>query len=588
MSRRGAGRDGAAHDRSRTGRRSRSPPRSRRWPAASTGRWSSSGTCAPSGPRRSCGRASSPRSRTSCGPRSRSSPATSTACSAWAGRRRPSGGRWSGSASRPRACRPSWTSCSTSRSSSTRASRSTARGSSVAELLDAVIGGLGEWPGMPPVHVDGARRPARRPRGRGAHRPRPGRTSSTTRAATAGPGSIEIRARRQRSTVVITVEDEGPGIPPDERALVFDRLYRGRAARDAAPRGHRHGPPRLPSPRRGARRADLDRARAGPQRRLLQPPGRRAGATSRVGEPGEPGLAVRPGDGRAIPGRSPDRAAARARSRPCPGHGELVLIVEDEPEFRELVELWVSRHGWRTATAADGLEVMRRFEEEAPDLVLLDLNLPGMDGWEVTEWIRRVSSVPILMVTAHGIGGRRRPRPRQRAPTTTSPSPSGCPSSWPGSPRPCAACASPAAGPRDDAHRASRACGSSPRPHRVVGEATEVHLTPTEFRLLVTLARHPGILREPRGAAAWRLGTHLRRGDAGPAGHDAQPARRSWPLRRPGRTFIVTEYGLGYRFQPGPERAGVPRSPSARIARVPSSHRPPVSLPRPRALGAPS
>ena len=85
------------------------------------------------------------------------------------------------------------------------------------------------------------------------------------------------------------------------------------------------------------------------------------------------------------------RAVAPPRPEPDrPGHRELVLIVEDEPDFRELVELWVSRHGWRTATAADGLEVMRRFEEEAPDLVLLDLGLPGMDGLSVTEWMKQV------------------------------------------------------------------------------------------------------------------------------------------------------------------------------------------------------
>ena len=109
----------------------------------------------------------------------------------------------------------------------------------------------------------------------------------------------------------------------------------------------------------------------------------------------ESGSGSRPPDSRrVIPPPTPDR--------PQPGHGELVLIVEDEPEFRELVEMWVSRHGWRTAVAADGLEVMRRFEEEEPDLVLLDLNLPGMDGWEVTEWIRQVSVVPVLIVTAMG------------------------------------------------------------------------------------------------------------------------------------------------------------------------------------------
>ena len=218
-----------------------------------------------------------------------------------------------------------------------------------------------------------------------------------------------------------------------------------------------------------------------------------------------------------------------------PGHGELVLIVEDEPEFRELVELWVSRHGWRTATAADGLEVMRRFEEEAPDLVLLDLNLPGMDGWEVTEWIRRVSTRPDPDGHGHGRRGRRRPRPRQPAPTTTSPSPSGCPSSSPGSPRRFAA--SRLAGGRPADGRADRAPDGlriEPVTHRVSGDGGRG--PPHAHGVPPAASRSPAgrdALRGPRGAAARRLGTHLRRGDTAPPGHDAQPAGEAGRRRRP-------------------------------------------------------
>ena len=122
----------------------------------------------------------------------------------------------------------------------------------VAELLDAVIGGLGEWPGMPPVHVDGARRlPDVHVDAVRIGHVLVNLVDNARRYG--GTGAIGIRARRQRSTVVITVEDDGPGIPPDERALVFDRLYRGRAARDAHPGGTGTRPPRLPSPGRGAR-----------------------------------------------------------------------------------------------------------------------------------------------------------------------------------------------------------------------------------------------------------------------------------------------------------------------------------------------
>ena len=271
---------------------------------------------------------------------------------------------------------------------------------SVVDLLDEAIGGLGEWPGMPPVHVDGARRGARRPRGRGQHRTCPGEPGRQ-RAPVWRTGCH----RHPRPSPAEHGRDHrggrGPGDPAG-RAGAGVRPPLPRPDRPRRPsRGDRHGPPRLPPPGRGARRADLDRAGGGPQRDLLQRPGRaqgsRLGWGSRVshGSRSRSARGTRSPDGRRIvPPPVPERVV--------PGHGELVLIVEDEPEFRELLELWVSRHGWRTATAADGLEVMRRFEEEAPDLVLLDLNLPGMDGWEVTEWIRRVSSVPILMVTAMG------------------------------------------------------------------------------------------------------------------------------------------------------------------------------------------
>jgi two-component system, OmpR family, KDP operon response regulator KdpE len=231
-----------------------------------------------------------------------------------------------------------------------------------------------------------------------------------------------------------------------------------------------------------------------------------------------------------------------------PGHGELVLVVEDEPEFRELVELWISRHGWRTATAADGLEVMRRFDQEAPDLVLLDLNLPGMSGWEVTRWIRVRSTVPILMVTAMGGEGDvvrglesgaddyltkpvRMPELIARVAAAlrrvqlASPKPSG----------------------DDVIEHAGLRIEQGAR--RVLGDRAEVHLTPTEFRLLVTLATRPG---EPIGHP------DLLRAVWGPTyGEETQLLRVTMRNLRgklaeasPGRTFIATEYGVGYRFKP--------------------------------------
>ncbi|HYI23541.1 MAG TPA: response regulator transcription factor [Candidatus Limnocylindrales bacterium] len=77
-----------------------------------------------------------------------------------------------------------------------------------------------------------------------------------------------------------------------------------------------------------------------------------------------------------------------------------VLIVEDEPTVRETLAESLVEDGLRVTTAADGPQALERFRADRPDLVLLDLMLPGMSGIEVCRIIRAESSVPILMLTA--------------------------------------------------------------------------------------------------------------------------------------------------------------------------------------------
>jgi DNA-binding response OmpR family regulator len=81
---------------------------------------------------------------------------------------------------------------------------------------------------------------------------------------------------------------------------------------------------------------------------------------------------------------------------------ETILIVEDEPEFAGLLELWMGRAGYRTSAARTGPDGLRRFYDERPDLVILDVAIPGLDGWQLIERIREFSRVPIIMVTARG------------------------------------------------------------------------------------------------------------------------------------------------------------------------------------------
>ena len=77
-----------------------------------------------------------------------------------------------------------------------------------------------------------------------------------------------------------------------------------------------------------------------------------------------------------------------------------VLVVDDEPKIVQLVRDYLERAGFAVSTARDGPEALMRARQERPDLILLDLGLPELDGLEVTRRLRRDSGVPIIMLTA--------------------------------------------------------------------------------------------------------------------------------------------------------------------------------------------
>ena len=81
---------------------------------------------------------------------------------------------------------------------------------------------------------------------------------------------------------------------------------------------------------------------------------------------------------------------------------EKILIVDDELNICELLRLYIEKEGYSTVVANDGIEAIKKFKEENPALVLLDLMLPGKDGLEVCREIRKESNCPIIMLTAKG------------------------------------------------------------------------------------------------------------------------------------------------------------------------------------------
>ncbi|MGH2757238.1 MAG: response regulator [Actinomycetota bacterium] len=85
----------------------------------------------------------------------------------------------------------------------------------------------------------------------------------------------------------------------------------------------------------------------------------------------------------------------------------LVLIVDDDPIVRDVLSRYLTRGGFKVATAEDGEGALAAFAAQQPDLVLLDLMLPRIDGFGVFESIRRTDSTPVIMLTAKGDEGDR-------------------------------------------------------------------------------------------------------------------------------------------------------------------------------------
>jgi two-component system alkaline phosphatase synthesis response regulator PhoP len=77
-----------------------------------------------------------------------------------------------------------------------------------------------------------------------------------------------------------------------------------------------------------------------------------------------------------------------------------ILVVDDEPNIVKALKAYLEKAGFRVVTAGDGPSALVSFEKEHPDFMILDLNLPGMDGFEVCRIVRKTSDIPILMLTA--------------------------------------------------------------------------------------------------------------------------------------------------------------------------------------------
>ncbi len=81
---------------------------------------------------------------------------------------------------------------------------------------------------------------------------------------------------------------------------------------------------------------------------------------------------------------------------------EKIMIVDDDPNICELLRIYLEKEGFSTVIAGDGMQAIDIFPKENPNLILLDIMLPGLDGWQVCRKIRAISPCPIIMTTAKG------------------------------------------------------------------------------------------------------------------------------------------------------------------------------------------
>jgi two-component system alkaline phosphatase synthesis response regulator PhoP len=219
-----------------------------------------------------------------------------------------------------------------------------------------------------------------------------------------------------------------------------------------------------------------------------------------------------------------------------------ILIVDDEPKITRLVRDYLENAGFAVIVARDGREALMRARTERPDLILLDLGLPGLDGLDVTRSLRRDAGVPIIMLTARAAEADRVVGLELGADDYVT---------KPFSPRELVARVRAVLRRHevDAGGELLRAADLSLDLVRMRVEAAgrRVDLTPTEFSLLAAMARQPGrvftrsqLLDTIHGVA---FESYERAIDA----HVKNIRRKLEPDPRQPR-YLLTVYGVGYRL----------------------------------------
>ncbi len=224
------------------------------------------------------------------------------------------------------------------------------------------------------------------------------------------------------------------------------------------------------------------------------------------------------------------------------GSAGVILVVDDEASIRRIAQAYLEQAGFRVVCVEDGLEALRQAAADPPDLVLLDLNLPGMDGMEVAARLRERSDVFILMLTARSEEADRVAGLRIGADDYLT---------KPFSPRELVARVEAIlrrrrGGPARDTMLRFRHVVIDPDAREASAGDQPLELSPTEFDVLLALARHANraLSREQLIELVW--GADFYGTDRVVDVYVGQVRRKLEAAT--GATLIATVRGVGYRF----------------------------------------
>lgn len=225
-----------------------------------------------------------------------------------------------------------------------------------------------------------------------------------------------------------------------------------------------------------------------------------------------------------------------------------ILIIEDEPSIAEVIKLYLQRAGYGVTMLPDGQEALAYLNREIPDLVVLDLMLPGVDGLEITRWLRARSDVPIIMLTARREETDRVLGFEMGADDYVV---------KPFSPRELVSrvravlrrTQGASAVPGQDDVLAFEELTIDPNTRQVQVKEREVSLTAREFDLLYLLARHPRQVfnRDRLLDLVWGVNEYI---DPSTVTVHVRRLREKMEADPSHPRHILTVWGVGYKFEP--------------------------------------